>query len=308
MLPPLCRPRFLILAALLLGLAGMPAGPDPVEAQETTIRDFTLPLPLFKADSAWNQRADTAAVLPESETQILILYRTLLGDRTGLMPPGYGLDDPWPYMDVNCDHYAVPIFRAGSAMAPVELIDYQGSPGGVTDKFILNPDGTIDIPSPDGAVRPSGPEGTEADGHLILFNPATGLMYDLWQATTARNGDGTSQGGGQVGPVIHSAGAADYFSADGSGANPPGYFSATATGAPLIAGLITPEDIESGVIAHALACAVPGLRNTNTDDPYAPFPWDIYYPASLTEGGFLQHQSPFPGCGAAAAAKGDSGG
>ena len=266
---------FLILGAACFGQAG---------AQEASLRTFRLPLPLFKADSAWNQRADQAAVLPESRTMIQTLYRTLLGDRTGLRPSGYGMENPWPFMFVNYDEYSVPIWRSGSAMSPITLVDYNGLPGGVTDKFTLNADGTINGPVPAGPVRPSGPQDISADGHLILFDPATGLMYDFWQVTNARDSDGVSLGGGRVGSSIYAVGAADYFRADGSGANPVGYHSAAATGVPLIAGLITPEDIESGTIAHALACAVPGLRNTNASDPSEPFSSDYYYPAATTEG------------------------
>ncbi|HLA17926.1 MAG TPA: hypothetical protein VJ253_01220, partial [Dehalococcoidia bacterium] len=34
-------------------------------------RDFSLPIPLFAPDSAWNQTATEAEVLPESEQQML---------------------------------------------------------------------------------------------------------------------------------------------------------------------------------------------------------------------------------------------
>lgn len=38
------------------------------------LRDFSLPLPLFSMESAWNQRADQAKVLPESDQQILSFF------------------------------------------------------------------------------------------------------------------------------------------------------------------------------------------------------------------------------------------
>jgi hypothetical protein len=49
--------------------------------------------------------------------------------------------------------------------------------------------------------------------------------------------------------------------------------------------MILPEDIESGVIAHALALAIPGPRNLSRD-PYEPLPSDYFYPASTTETDF----------------------
>jgi hypothetical protein len=43
-----------------------------------------------------------------------------------------------------------------------------------------------------------------------------------------------------------------------------------------------PEDVERGVISHALAFAIPGPRNTSAD-PSTPLPSDYFYPASTTE-------------------------
>ena len=53
----------------------------------------------------------------------------------------------------------------------------------------------------------------------------------------------------------------------------------------MLAGLILPEDIERGVIAHALALAIPGPRNLSRD-PYEPLASDYFYPASTTETDF----------------------
>ncbi len=53
----------------------------------------------------------------------------------------------------------------------------------------------------------------------------------------------------------------------------------------MLAGVILPEDIESGAIAHALAFAIPGPRNTSRD-PSEPDPDDYFYPVSTTETDF----------------------
>ena len=53
-------------------------GPMPVERTgrfQALSRDLTLPVPLFASNSAWNQTATGAAVLPEGEQQIRILDR-----------------------------------------------------------------------------------------------------------------------------------------------------------------------------------------------------------------------------------------
>ena len=99
---------------------------------------------------------------------------------------------------------------------------------------------------------------------------------------TAQRGECLSDGGGITGDTIFAAGVVDQFHLEGPGANIDGYYSARAHGTPLLAGLIIPEDIEAGVIAHALAFAIPGPRNTSPD-PFEPLSTDYFYPASTTE-------------------------
>ncbi|MFQ5617244.1 MAG: hypothetical protein ACE5GO_12400, partial [Anaerolineales bacterium] len=77
----------------------------------------------------------------------------------------------------------------------------------------------------------------------------------------------------------------DFFDVRGSGANPGTYYSARAHGTPLLAGMILPEDVESGAINHALALAIPGPRNLSSD-PSEPDSSEYFYPASTTETDF----------------------
>jgi len=248
-------------------------------------RDFELSTPLFAPDSAWNQAATYAPVSPTSDQQILVTYRVLLGDDSDLSP---GTEAPnWPFMYVNYDDYTIPVFRAGVGEQSVLLCDYEGNKSWPSPKFPDNQQegGPVIVPAPAGTVRPAGPEGTDADGHVVLCNPDTFAEYDFWQATTVRDAECQSRGGGLTGTTILEAGAIDFFDVQGPGANPDTYSSARATGVPLLAGLILPEDVESGVIEHGLAVAIPGLRNTN-DDPSEPLPSDYFYPASTTETDF----------------------
>jgi len=267
----------LLLGLLLIRLLGMAAASEPALP-----RDFTLPVPLFAPHSAWNQSVTSAAVLSGSDQQTLVTYRVLRGDTTDLYPSGQPPPTEWPFMDVNYDAYAIPVFRMGTGEGSVLLCDYEGSQGGTNPKLPVNPDGTVDVPAPDGTVRPAGPEDTDADGHLVLYDPQTFEAYDFWQATTVRDAPCQSRGGGLTGDAILEAGAIDYFDVRGPGANPNTYFSARATGVPLLAGLILPEDVESGAIAHALAFAIPGLRNLS-GDPEEPLSSDYFYPTSTTE-------------------------
>ena len=276
---------------LLIGpAAGPAAGRDqPVQDTVTSVaaavpmlpRDFSLPIPLFAANSAWNQTATTAAVLPANDQQVLATYRLLRGDTTWSYPSGPA--DWLPVTWVNFDEYTVPVFRAGSGQQDVLVCDYEGNLEWPSPKFGVDQlGGPVPVPAPAGMVRPASPQGTNSDGWLVLYHPGTFMSYDFWQATTQRTGQCASQGAGYTGTAILEAGAVDFFDERGSGANVDTYSSARATGPPLLAGLILPEDIESGTIAHALAFAIPGPRNLSSDH-FEPLSSDYFYPASTTE-------------------------
>jgi hypothetical protein len=255
---------------------------------ETQLRDFELPRPLFAPDSAWNQTALDAAVLPESEQQITTLYRVLLGDDSDTHPNvGYVIS---PFMFVDYDEWTVPVFRASNTEQQVLVCNYDGDLDWTNPKLpeaSIDPGGPVTILAPAGVVRPSGPLGIESDGHMVLYNPDTFVEYDFWQASTARDGECASQGGGLPGTSIPEAGAVDFFDVRGPGANPEGYYSARAAGTPLLAGLLVPEDIEAGAIEHAMALAIPRPRNTNRMFPNDPNPEDIVYPASQVESDYF---------------------
>ncbi len=260
--------------------------PPPIlDNEDLLLRDFSLPLPLFSADSAWNQRADNAEVLPESDQQILGLFRVLLGDISSLE----GYSEPatdWPFMDIGLYEYTVPIFQIGTEMQEVLICEDDGVLGWAHPKFDVETEGgPVIVPAPAGTVRPSGPENDNADGWLVLYDPENQISYDYFAATPIRNEECRGFEGGIRGVNILQAGVVDYFDLQGTGANPDGYYSARAVGTPLLAGLILPEDIESGEIAHALSFAIPGPRNTSRN-PYEPKSADYFYPASTTETDF----------------------
>lgn len=260
--------------------------PPPIlDNEDLLLRDFSLPLPLFSADSAWNQRADNAEVLPKSDQQILGLFRVLLGDISSLE----GYSEPatdWPFMDIGLYEYTVPIFQIGTEMQEVLICEDDGVLGWAHPKFDVETEGgPVIVPAPAGTVRPSGPENDNADGWLVLYDPENQISYDYFAATPIRNEECRGFEGGIRGVNILQAGVVDYFDLQGTGANPDGYYSARAVGTPLLAGLILPEDIESGEIAHALSFAIPGPRNTSRN-PYEPKSADYFYPASTTETDF----------------------
>lgn len=270
--------------ALPLATTAVSSTWGPTASDPALPRDFALPSPPFAPGSAWNQAATHAAVSPTSDQQMLVTYRVLLGDDSSLSS---GTETPnWPFMDVNYDDYAIPVFRMGESSRSVLIRDYEGILGWTNPKLpIEQAGGPVIVPAPASTVRPAGPEGTDADGHLVLYDTETFLEYDFWQATTAHDAQGNSLGGGRLGTEILEAGMIDFFDVHGPGVNPDTYSSARATGVPLLAGLILPEDVESGAIGHVLAVAIPGLRNTSAD-PSEPLSSDYFHPVSTTETDF----------------------
>jgi hypothetical protein len=125
-----------------------------------------------------------------------------------------------------------------------------------------------------------------------LYDPETFTSYDYFAAKPFYDEDCYGFEGGLVGEKILQAGVVDFFDIRGPGVNQPGdgSYSARAVGTPLLAGMILPEDIENGAIAHALSFAIPGPRNTSPF-PENPSESDYFYPASTTETDFYNTDS-----------------
>ncbi len=177
--------------------------PVPViDEGDLFLRDFSFDLPLFSPDSAWNQRADDASVLGESDSQILSLYRVLLGDISSLE----GYSEPvteWPYMDVGSYVYSVPISRAGEGSQDVFICEDEGIVGWAHPKFGVETEGgPVTVPAPAGVVRPAGPENSDADAWLVLYDPDTFISWDYFAATPNRNDECLGFEGGLVGNEI----------------------------------------------------------------------------------------------------------
>ncbi|HPA82387.1 MAG TPA: hypothetical protein PLS95_16325 [Thermoanaerobaculales bacterium] len=259
--------------------------PQAGSAEPEYPRGFNFTLPLYDGEwSAWLEDARPAAVLADSPAQVQATYQVLCGDTSGLYPVGDPPTTDQPIPQVRIDDGALPIFAAGSGTQEVLLCDYDGFGHYPNAKWgVPTEGGPVEVPACSGEVRPSGPAGLESDGYLVLYKVATATAYDFRQATTVRAGECQSQGAGLPGFAVLEAAQADFGDVNGSGANPTGVWSARAAGTPLLAGAILPEDVEAGDINHALAVAIPGLRNL-APDPASPLASDVVYPASTTDG------------------------
>ncbi|MCF6204033.1 MAG: hypothetical protein L3J59_10265 [Methylococcaceae bacterium] len=241
-------------------------------------RDFKLPIPLFSETSAWRQHADNVAVLPTSSDIILTTYRVLLGNKATVY--GYTETGRFPQIWLASGDWSYPIYRASNNKTDIQVCMYNGQTRKPDIVFgDLEPGATVSVDAPAGTIRPAG----ENDGHLVLFNPETNTEWDYWQVTTAR--DSICGGGGRggiEGNTLLEVGAATFFDTNASGASAEGQTSAAASGAPLMAGLLLPEDFESDEIGHALKFSIPGPRNLS-DGGLEKEKRDYEYPATSTE-------------------------
>jgi hypothetical protein len=101
------------------------------------------------------------------------------------------------------------------------------------------------VPIPSGAKPAAG-----TDGSLTVWQPGTDKIWDFWQLSQSAGGAWTAKWGGEMDSVSSNPG---YFTHSGLTNN----WGGTASGLPLLGGLITLADLKRGYINHALAMAVP---------------------------------------------------
>lgn len=243
--------------------------------QDFVPRETKLKLPLFSPTSVWNTRVDNLSAIPYSTEQIEVAYSVLLGATIGTDSVVPVLPGPIAVQLRVNNAISVPIFAASSATnITLQAYAYNGNPTS-SQPFV--------VPRPvNGVVVPSNPQSIASLGLVSLVTPTTEV--DLLQTTTFISG-GVSQGGGFLGVPVATANAAS-FPLDTS----PGYlnssFGATWSGAALLAGLLLPEDLESGTIRHALAASYPQYRDQNS---YTQLPSNSPRPVSSADF--------FPPCG-----------
>jgi hypothetical protein len=150
------------------------------------------------------------------------------------------------HLDVNIAGYSVPLYWADSSTPRHTITCRVGGHGFVGDNGM---DATAEIPIPDDAAPDP-----ESDHHLLIIDRSTNTEYGLWDAQEADGvwtcGLGALQdlSGEGVRPLAEVADP--WWEAHGP----------RACGYGLSAGLIRPEELEAGVIEHALIVAYPHVR------------------------------------------------
>ena len=261
-------------------------------------RNFNIKLPLFEKTSAWRQPAKNTNILPESNSLILSTYRILRGDFSHYVVPKGEIPSSWPNISLETSEWTVPIYKAKNKKIRIKICTYSGYKHNLnTFTNGIGDIGTsgraikkITVDAPASIIRPSLPSGIDSDGHMVLYNPKTRNEWDYWNATNrwekpARKNQSTfcrfGKGAGVITNRLRQTGSVAKFRLNKAGTSSEGQFSARASGTPLMAGLLLPEDFKSRKIHHALSFAIPGPRNS-CSEPYVCTNPHVY-PATHTE-------------------------
>jgi hypothetical protein len=187
----------------------------------------------FGRAAVWNQPLPADAPIdPQSDAFVADLRRQVQAGFDKNFPP-----------TINTTSYSAPVYTvpAGQRRVPVRLT--RGQDYGHALQKALNEG----VPIPADAQPAKG-----GDAHLVVWQPSTDTMWELWTAKQV-GGEWQAGWGGRLEDVSESKG---YFS-DPWGVHP----GATATSLPLAGGLITLRDLRRGEIDHALAMALPSSRH-----------------------------------------------
>jgi hypothetical protein len=193
----------------------------------------------FSPTSFWNTPlAATAPLDANSQAYVNELVRQV---------NSYG---PW----MNTTSYSTPVYVV-PADEPVQHV--------TLDEYGPDLQAAFDaVPIPCDAKAAAG-----SDEQMVVWQPSTDKMWEFWNMHQGSDGWHASWGG----EMDHVSTNPGYFD-PASGENPD--WGATATGLPLLGGLITAADLQRGYINHALAISL-----VETEPSY----WS--WPAQRTDGG-----------------------
>jgi hypothetical protein len=176
----------------------------------------------FAATSFWNQPLSPTTPLAANSQNYVAQLQSQVTQ--------YG---PW----MNTTSYSDPVYvvPAGQATQVVTLDAYGPDLQAAFDA----------VPIPTDAQAAAG-----SDQSMTVWQPSTDRMWEFWLMHKATDGTWHATWGGEMDNVSTNPG---YFQHIGATTN----WGATATGLPLLGGLVTFADLKRGYINHALAMALP---------------------------------------------------
>jgi hypothetical protein len=210
-----------------------------------------LPARLFAPTSFWNTPLPARAPLSgDSAALAASLVKQMRAYK------------PW----IATTQYSPTVYSVSADQPTVRVtLDHEPSPNDYALQRQL-----AEVPIPAGAHPGGG-----VDHRLVIWQPSTDTMWEFWRARYALLGAEPGWHAGWGG-VMHSVSRSS-----GVYAWP---FGASASGLPLIGGLITLDDMRRGSIDHALALGVPHVRSRTFVAPANRTDGRYYGPATIPMG------------------------
>ena len=215
---------------------------------------------VFSPRSFWNRPLRRSAPIDPHSTAMV---SGLVGEVNSELARDYG---PW----INTREYSVPVYTVGRRQRKVRVALDRDQPA------LQRAVDAVPIPA---RARPA----AGSDRHMVILQPSTDRMWEFWRM---RKLHGHWHAG--------AAGAMRHLSTNPGRFGPrawPGaqrWWGATATGLPLLGGLMRVDELQRGRIDHALAMAIPHARAGVWAWPATHGDGDSSDPNSLPEGARLR--------------------
>jgi hypothetical protein len=194
---------------------GLVVGVSPSTASAGTPVPGAPNCPMFPADNVWNTPVAGLPVNPNSAA-----WMSSMDASTTNLHPDFG-----PSGDPS-NPYGI-AYTVVSPSQPQVPITFQYA------------DESDPGPYPFSASTPiEGGQQSTGDRHAIMVNPATCTLYELWDAQY--NASGSTAGSGAI------------WNLKSNALRPAGWTSADAAGLPILPGLLRDDEVQSGVITHAI--------------------------------------------------------
>ena len=174
-----------------------------------------------------------------------------------------------PWLNTTTD--SAPVYVVPAAQPRMKVTLDEAGWGGAQEAFDA-------VPIPPGARPAAG-----SDRHMVIWQPSSDTMWEFFRVEERSDGWHARC----AGAIQHLSSDPGYYTSIAwPGAQP--WWGATATGLPLIGGMITLRDLKLGQVDHALAMAIPHARAGTWSWPATHGDGNSSHPNSLPEGARLR--------------------
>ena len=219
------------------------------------------PFRFFAPTSFWNERLSAdAPVDPHSVAIVSALSELASTEQAEKKGPA-----------INTKEWSVPIYTVPAGQATVRVALVNKNSTALQAAWAA-------VPLPANAQPAAG-----SDEHLVVWQPSTNKMWEFWGLEKPK-GTWQASWGGAMEKTTTDKGV--YGTEAWSGAVTT--WGASASSLPIAGGLITFEDLEKGVINHALAIAVPNVRGGEYASPAQRTDGYMVGASTLPEGAHLR--------------------